>query len=195
MSLLDKVKGLWPASEPKTETLREAAGSQSSADEPGWTRLSGMDGAGGYNRRDLTPLSQERMQRLAEWLWQSNLLANRLTELPLAYLLAEGVSISCKDAKHQKLLDAFWNDPINNWPAKLEARVRDLALTGEQCYITHVNEASGFVRIGYLEPRRIAHVVMDPDNPEQPIGVVTTRDDHGKYWKYRVVVLGEDAVK
>ena len=31
------------------------------------------------------------MQKLAEHLWQSNLLANRLVELPLAYLLAEGV--------------------------------------------------------------------------------------------------------
>lgn len=194
MNLFDRVKSLFYAVEETPATpIREAAGSQSSDDETGWTRLSGMDGAGGYNRRDLTPLSQERMQRLAEWLWQSNLLANRLTELPLAYLLAEGVSISCKDAKHQKLLDAFWNDPINNWPAKLEARVRDLALTGEQCYITHVNEASGFVRLGYLEPRRIAHVVMDPDNPEQPIGVVTQRDARGKYHKYRVAVLGDDA--
>lgn len=194
MSLFDRVKSLFYAVEETPATpVREAAGSQSSADEPGWTRLSGMDGAGGYNRRDLTPLSQERMQRLAEWLWQSNLLANRLVELPLAYLLAEGVTLQCKDPDHQQLLDAFWNDPINNWPAKLEARVRDLSLTGEQCYITHVNEASGFVRLGYLESRRIAHVVMDPDNPEQAIGVVTQKDARGKYHKYRVAVLGDDA--
>ena len=194
MSLFNRVKTLWAVSEPPAgQPLREAAGSQSTADEPGWTRLSGMDGAAGYNRRDLTPLSQERMQRLAEWLWQSNLLANRLTELPLAYLLAEGVSLSCKDEEHQKLLNAFWNDPINNWPGKLEGRVRDLSLTGEQCYILHVNEGSGFLRLGYLDPRQIAHVVMDPDNPEQPIGVVTKKDTQGKYHKYRVAVLGDDA--
>jgi hypothetical protein len=195
MSLFDRLKGAFSSAsqEPAqpAQPLREAAGSQSE-DEPGWTRLTG-DGTGAASRHDLTPLSQDRMQRLAEFLWQSNLLANRLTELPLAYLLAEGVTLSCSDEKHQQLLDGFWNDPINNWPAKLEARARDLALTGEQCYILHVNEGSGFMRLGYLNPRRIATVVMDPDNPEQPIGVVTQKDAKGKYHKYRVAVLGDDA--
>lgn len=34
--------------------------------------------------------------------------------------------------------------------------------------------------------------MTDPDNPEQPIGVVTKRDNRGKQHKYRVIVLGED---
>jgi hypothetical protein len=182
-----------PAEDPAQQPVREAASAQGgTADEVGWTRLTG-DGTGSANRHDLTPISQDRMQRLTEYLWQSNLLANRLTELPLAYLLAEGVTISCPNEKHQQLLDAFWNDPINNWPGKLEARVRDLALTGEQCYIVHVNEASGFLRLGYLNPRQINHVVMDPDNPEQPIGVITKKDSRGRYLKYRVAVMGEDS--
>lgn len=182
-----------PASAPAP--MREAAasqGAQADPDEAGWTRLSG-DGEGAANRHDLTPMSQDRMQRLAEYLWQSNLMANRLVELALAYLLAEGVSLTCQDEKHQQLLDAFWNDPINNWPMKLEARARDLAITGEQCYILHVNEGSGFMRLGYLNPRVIAQVIMDPDNPEQPIGVVTRKNARGQYYKYRVAVLGEDS--
>lgn len=173
------------------EPVREAAGSQS-ADEPGYRRLTG-DGIGGQNERDLSPLGQDRMQRLAEYLWQSNLLANRLVELPLAYLLAEGVSLQCVNDDHQKLLSAFWSDPINNWPLKLTPRVRALGLLGEQCYITHVNAHNGFVRLGYLDPRQIDKVITDPDNPEQPIGVITKKDTHGRYYKYRVVVLGDDA--
>ncbi|CAN5438737.1 hypothetical protein BH10PSE18_BH10PSE18_18970 [soil metagenome] len=174
------------------QRLTEAgpAGSQG-AGESGWTRLTG-DGTGKYNERDLTPLAQDRMQKIAEWLWQSNLLANRLVEIPLAYLLAEGVTLQCADEDHQKLLNAFWSDPINNWPLKLMNRVRGLGLLGEQCYICHVNEASGFVRLGYLDPRQIQTVVMDPDNPEQPIGVVTKKDNRGRFHKYRVVVLGDD---
>lgn len=168
----------------------EAASSQS-LDEPGYTRLTG-DGLGKYNERDLMPMAQDRMAKLAEFLWQSNLLANRLVELPLAYLLAEGVSLECSDPEHQKILDAFWNDPINNWPLKLTPRVRALSLLGEQCYTVHANEGSGKVRLGYLDPRKIGTVVMDPDNPEQPIGVVTKKDVHGKFHKYKVVVLGED---
>lgn len=176
---------------PPAVAARQTEAKQDPAAEPGWTRLTG-EGTGRHNDQDLAPLAQDRMQRLAEWLWQSNLLANRLVEIMLAYLLAEGVSLQCPDEQHQKLLTAFWNDPINNWPLKLVGRARGLSLMGEQCYICRVNEGSGFVRLGYLDPRHIGTVVMDPDNPEQPIGVVTKRDAQGKYHKYRVVVLGND---
>lgn len=184
--------GLLPAAAPTpTPTpMREAASAQGS-DEPGWRRLSG-DGLSSQNERDLSPMAQDRMQKVAEYLWQSNLLANRLVELPLAYLLAEGVTLQCKDEDHQKLINAFWSDPINNWPLKLTPRVRALGLLGEQCYIANVRDGDGFVRLGYLDPRQIATVVTDPDNPEQPIGVVTKRDNRGKQHKYRVIVLGED---
>ena len=193
MRLLNRMMeaiGLAPAM-PAAAPVREAAAAQGN-NEPGWRRLSG-DGLAGQNERDLAPMAQDRMQKLAEHLWQSNLLANRLTELPLAYLLAEGVTLQCVHEDHQKLLNAFWSDPINNWPLKLAGRVRALSLLGEQCYITHVREGDGFVRLGYLDPRQIATVVLDPENPEQPIGVVTRRDSRGRQYKYRVVVLGEDA--
>lgn len=180
-----------PAPAPPPAPVREAAAAQGN-NEQGWRRLSG-DGLHSQNERDLAPMAQDRMQKLAEHLWQSNLLANRLTELPLAYLLAEGVTLQCVDEEHQKLLNAFWSDPINNWPLKLAPRVRALSLLGEQCYVTTVRDGDGFVRLGYLDPRQIATVVNDPDNPEQPIGVVTKRDNRGKAFKYRVVVLGEDA--
>lgn len=179
-----------PEPEIVSERVVEAAAAQSE-DEPGFTRLTG-DGLGNLNVRDLTPLAQDRMQKLAEWLWQSNLLANRLVEIPLAYLLAEGVRLECKKDEHQKLLDAFWHDPINNWPLKLADRARALSLLGEQCFTLHVNKASGFVRLGYLDPRQIGTIVLDPDNPEQPIGVITKKDHKGRYHKYRVVLLGED---
>lgn len=173
-------------------TVREAAGASGDPDdEAGWTRLSASGESS--SARDLTPMSQDRMQRTAEWLWQSNNLANRMIEIPLAYLLAEGVRLECADQVHQKLLDDFWGDAINAWDWKLYPRARSLALHGEQCYTAHVNEMSGAVRLGYLAPQRIGQVVMDPDNPEQPVGVITKRDAKGLYMKYRVIVLGDDA--
>ena len=108
------------AQAPQTQPMREAASAQGNGEE-GWRRLSG--GLETINDRDLAPMAQDRMQKLAEYLWQSNLLANRLTELPLAYLLAEGVSLQCQDEKHQALLNSFWTEPINNWPLKLQGRV------------------------------------------------------------------------
>ena len=195
MSMFDFVKSIWPGKEQaipeqKSTPVREAASAQGS-EENGWRALSG-DGLASMNDRDLQPMAQERMQKLAEYLWQGNLIANRLTELPLAYILAEGLSMQCSDDKHQSLLNAWWSDPINNWPMKLEGRVRALGLLGEQCYIANVRDGDGFVRLGYLDPRQIATVVNDPGNPEQPIGVVTKRDGRGRQYKYRVVVLGDD---
>jgi len=194
MSWIDDFKsfiGLGKSEAATVKPMREAASAQGDGDT-GWRRLSG-NGLDTPNERDLAPMAQDRMQKLAEHLWQSNLLANRLVELPLAYLLAEGVTLQCADEEHQKLLNAFWSDPINNWPLKLTPRVRALGLLGEQCYIAHVREGDGFVRLGYLDPRQIATVVNDPDNPEQPIGVVTKRDNRGRQYKYRMIVLGEDA--
>lgn len=175
---------------PASAPMREAASAQGDG-EAGWRRVTG-NGLDSINERDLAPMAQDRMQKLAEHLWQSNLLANRLVELPLAYLLAEGVTLQCKNEEHQKLLNSFWSDPINNWPLKLQPRVRALGLLGEQCYIANVREGDGFVRFGYLDPRQIATVVNDPDNPEQPIGLITKRDSRGRQYKYRVIVLGED---
>lgn len=37
------------------------------------------------------------MRDMALYLWEANLLANRLIELPVAYLLAEGVRLTVKD--------------------------------------------------------------------------------------------------
>ena len=76
-----------PVPSPAPQPVREAAAAQGDRDDDaGWRRLSG-DGLASMNERDLEPMAQDRMQKLAEYLWQSNLLANRLVELPLAYLL------------------------------------------------------------------------------------------------------------
>lgn len=181
---------MWPFK--KKTRITEAAGGfgvPGLDEESGWRRAGAQAAAEG---RDLQPLAHARMQKLAEWLWQSNLLANRLIELPLAYLLAEGVTLQCVDDEHQRLLSAFWSDPINDWPGKLVQRARALSLLGEQCYVAHVRAGDGFVRLSYLDPRRIDAIVCDPQNPEQPIGVVTQPDEDGRVWRYRTALLGDD---
>lgn len=171
-----------PADEPASERMAEAAGASIDDDEDQWRRLSG-DG-----NRDLAPMTQDRMQRLAHFVWESNLLANRLIELPVAYLLSQGVAWRIDDEKAQRALDRHWKDGLNAWDIKLPKRVRELALFGEQCYPVFRNEHNGFVRLGYLDPALIETVVNDPDNREQPIGIVTKRDRKGEAQRYRVIV-------
>lgn len=172
----------------KETTVREAAGKTIDNDEEGWRRLTGDA------RRDLSSITQTRMQELGVYMWRTNPLANRLIELPVAFLLAEGVTLQVKDEEAQKWLRKFWNDPINNMDIKLPKKVRELALYGEQCYPAFVNEMNGHVRLGYLDPGLIETVVTDPDNIEQPIGVVTKKDRKGIARRYRIIVNGpEDA--
>ncbi|MBR0346986.1 MAG: hypothetical protein IJI03_17190 [Rudaea sp.] len=193
MKLLDRIKNWWSgpvepepaqpvAPQSDQAAFRESAGVNIDADEDEWRRLSG-DG-----RRDLAPLTQQRMLRLAHFLRESNLLANRLVELPVAYLLAGGVAWRVDDEEAQKALNRHWNDGINAYKMKLPKRVRELGLFGEQCYPVFVNEVTGFVRLGYLDPVEIATVVTDPDNREQPIGVVTRKNDKGVARRYRIIV-------
>lgn len=186
MDLFTRIKDFFTASEPLK--MREAAGTTVDDEEDGWRRLTG-DGT-----RDLAPVTQRRAREISAWLWQANLMANRLIELPLAFLLADGVSLQVKDKDSQKTLDSFWNDPINSMDLKLPKRVRELALFGEQCYPAFVNAVSGAVRIGYLDPAHIQEVITDPDNPEQPIGVVTVRNEKGRYRRYKVIVNGPEDV-
>lgn len=177
-----------PSPQVKEAALREAFGQTIDADEDQWRKLTGNA------NRDLPTLTQQRMQKIAHYLWEQNVLANRLIELPVAFLLAEGVRLQCEDQDNQAQLDRFWFDPINDMDVKLPKKARELALFGEQCYPAFVNEVDGMVRIGYLDPCLIATVVMDPDNPEQPIGVVTVKDKAGRARRYRVIINGDEDV-
>jgi hypothetical protein len=166
----------------------EAAGTTIDNDEEGWRRLTGN------SARDLAPMTQTRMQDLGVYLWRSNLLANRLIELPLAFLLAEGVRLTAPDEEAQDWLDTFWHDPVNNMDIKLIKKARELSIYGEQVWPVFVNEINGHVRLGYLDPGLIEKVVTDPDNAEQTIGIITKRNAKGVKRKYRVIVNGPEDV-
>lgn len=189
LGFLDKLTGnRAPPAQEKAEPMREAAGVTIDADEENWRPLTGN------SRRDLSPVTQARMRELAIYLWRGNLLANRLIELPVAFLLAEGVALRCCDPDNQAILKRFWRDPINQMDMKLPKKVRELAIYGEQCYPAFVNAMNGHVRLGYLDPALIETVVIDPDNPEQPIGIVTGKDRKGKAKRYRVIINGPEEV-
>lgn len=177
-----------PAAGPSARLVEAAGKTVDPDDEDGWRRLSGDV------TRDLSPLAQDRMRETALYLWDANLLANRIIELPLAYLLAEGVELRAEAPDMQAVLERFWSDPINQMDVKLPKKVRELAIFGEQCWPAFVNEHDGHVRLGYLDPALIATVVLDPDNPEQPIGIVTTKDRKGAARRFRVIVNGPESV-
>ena len=64
MSLATFFKSLWNDEQPAAQPVREAAAVQGASDEKAWRKLS-ADSASG-NDRDLAPMAQDRMQKLAE---------------------------------------------------------------------------------------------------------------------------------
>ncbi len=169
------------------QPIREAAGVTIDDDEHLWRRIT-QD-----TRRDLLPLTQARMVELAAYLWESNLVADRLIELPVAYLLGEGVRLTAPEPEDQAALDAFWRHPLNRMDLRLESMIRELALFGEQVYPVYVGH-NGAVRITTLDPSLISVIVTDPDDPATPIGIVTVRDDKGRYRKLRILYNGPESM-
>jgi hypothetical protein len=174
---------------PEDEHVTEAAGTTlGSYSDDGFRRITGDA------ERDFDPIANRRMQDLAVYLWRSNPIVNRLIELPLAYILGEGVRVKCIDEEAQEWCDDFWDHPINCMDLKLTKKVRELAMYGEQCWPVFVSELEGKTQLGYLDPCDIKQVVMDPENAEQPIGVITNHDSKFKRKKYRVIVNGPETV-
>jgi hypothetical protein len=172
-------------------TFKEAAGAMAGsidADDHLYSKLSGD------SNRNLSGSTRARMNKIAPYLWQSNMIANRIIELPLAYLLAEGVKVTNDDEDYQAVIDAFWTHPINNMAIKLEKKVRELSIFGEQFYPAFVNPLSGEVQLSYLDPAHVEEVIYDPRNPEQPVGVKTKRMTNGRQYIYRVIINGPESV-
>lgn len=153
-------------------------------DDAGWRSLT-------QSRRDLTPVTQARMQELAHYAWEQHRTANRLIELPIAFILGDGVEIEVQADDAQEWLRLWWTDPVNRMDLNLEKRLRELSLFGEQLVPVFVNGHTGHVRHGAIDPSLIAEVIPDPDNAALPIGVVVAFDT-GERRTYRVILRGDD---
>jgi hypothetical protein len=153
-------------------------------DESPLTDASGVAIAMGYKRigdtpRDLSSVSQERAIEAMYRLWNTNPLAKALTEVVLDYVLGAGVEIVAEDDTVQVVLDEFIEDPVNRLDGEgLEGMVRELALFGEQLILTFVRTgvelggiADGLLRLGNVDPSRIAHIITDKDNVQQILAV------------------------
>ncbi|MDD3445913.1 MAG: hypothetical protein PHS60_10910 [Zavarzinia sp.] len=155
-------------------------------DDEGWRPIS-RD-----RQRDLSPVDQRRMQELAYHGWEQHRAANRLVELPIAFMLGDGARVEVDDEQAQAWLDAWWSDPINRFDLRLEKRMRDLSIFGEQVITTYTNPISGHVRHGAIDAHNITDVITDPDNAGLVIGVEIA-DRAGQKRTYKVNLDGDDA--
>jgi len=162
------------------QNFREAVGRS----EPGYRKL-------GEKKHDLKSIDQKRMLELAAQLWERSGLAKQLIELPVAFLLGEGVLLTAEDAEAQEWLDEFWFDPINRLDLNLQSHLRELSLFGELILPVFRNEVTGTVRLGKIDPAEIDAIITDPDNAAVPIGI-RIRKAAGKAEDFRIIYNGTD---
>ena len=125
-------------------------------DPNGYRPIGPLRGSGGtLSPRDLLPPMHARMQQVAYYLYLVNPLAHRIVEYTKNYVVGDGVTFAADDPGVQRVLDSFWQDPINRMDLTLPELVKELSIFGEQCWLAAVNPVSGRVRLGYLDPAEI----------------------------------------
>lgn len=140
-------------SEPASARVREAISPALlfGHDPEGFRPISG----GHISRRDLNPVAHNRMQQVAYYLYLVNPLARRIVEYTKNYVVGDGVTLRATDPAVDRVIQKFWNDPVNRMDFMLPESVRELSIFGEQCWLAAVNPVNGLVRFGYLDPSEI----------------------------------------
>lgn len=121
--------------------------------------------------RDLEAVTQVEAMELSYRLWQRHPMAKRIIEIGTDFVVGEGFQPECSHPQVQAVCEAFWNHPINSFDLKLPAKVRELALFGEQLYEVFTND-NGVAVMGAIDPVEIDAIVCDPENVENKLGVL-----------------------
>lgn len=121
-------------------------------------------GATRYARRDLSPISQDRMIEICWNLLETNPFAKRLIELMTDLIVGEGVKATAKDPKTKEILDRTWDHPVNRLGSRTRELYKAFSVTGELCLPTARNPITGIPQIGYIDPGQIARIHTRIDN-------------------------------
>jgi len=116
----------------------------------------------GANIRDLASHIQERQHSIAYSLWLKNPIAKRVVELMRVFTI--GPYWKANNEKAQTVLERHWHDPFNNWDIEQYSKTMELSLFGEQIYPAFINEHTGNVRLGYIDPYCISKIETKPSN-------------------------------
>jgi hypothetical protein len=130
--------------------------------------------------RDLSPIKQDKMIDISFYLYRRNALAKRYIDTMVNYVLSGGVKYKAEDKNVQKVLDAFWEHPINMWEVKQDQRIRDMYLTGEMIFKTEKDINTGVITLNLQDPKMVNELFSDPKNVEI-LKEITFKGDKKKY--------------
>lgn len=123
-----------------------------------------VTGAAKNQRRDLSPLSQDHMIEVSNYLWEQNCLARRLVTLMSDLILGEGIAVEAVDERNQAVIDQTWNHRINQFATNVRKFYNALSVNGELALPVVANPISGIPTVGFIDPYQIKRVETLPDN-------------------------------
>ncbi len=124
----------------------------------------------GASHLDLNPLTQERMQSIALFLWRRNPYAHRILNLVADMAVGGEIRFHAEHPGVQKILTEHWNHPINNWDWRVHQLAFELGLYGETFQTANVirPEDLGDVTWGVIDPLRVKKVTGDEKDMATP---------------------------
>lgn len=166
-----------------------AAGFQSiDPDDYQYRRLSGKQ-----QKRDLTPIQQDRMLEIAWFLWEQNPFARRLITLMTDLVVGEGVTVKAVDPVIQDVLAKTWDHPTNKLNSRLRSLYNSGTLNGELILPVSVNDITGRPVLGFIDPWQVQKIETVPDNVLVPDYVVLKADPaSGETSGRRLKIVRED---
>ncbi len=131
-----------------------------------------LTGNSGQQRRDLTPLQQDRMLEICWYLWESNAFAHRLITLMTDLILADGVQVTAVDERIQEQVDLAWNHRVNQLKTRTAEFHNSLSVNGELILTVAVNPITGVPVLGFIDPYQVKTIEPVPDNVLVPDNIV-----------------------
>jgi hypothetical protein len=68
--------------------------------------------------KDLSPMTQSKMFKIAFYLYDKNGIGHRLVERNKDFVMGDGMTYDCEVKEVKILLNKFWNLPVNNLEMK-----------------------------------------------------------------------------
>jgi hypothetical protein len=147
-----------------------------------WERLSKKKSG------DLTPRTHRRHLELARYLYFSSPLARRMLEYQKVFIIGNGINWTTPDKETREVLKEHWTDRVNDWKKKQGRRALELSLWGEQIYPVFINEQTGRVKLGSINPRKVDSVKTSEENSEERVEVEISSSGSTAYKKtYRII--------
>ncbi len=124
-------------------------------------------GAEPVTRRDLTPITQDRMFEVAYYMWDASPMLKRMATIDKTFIFGEPFTVQSDDPEVQGVIDRFLKHRENKMALRFPRKCLWLSVLGEQLWPVDVNPVNGFIRMRYIDPAQIKEVYVNPRNVEQ----------------------------